>query len=125
MSELEFWHAHPKHPDREQPVTRLHPSEPCGIIPVSQVALLERAHLIGAHHLLGEWQVVARLLAETRRMYPHHGYWSGFLAEIPMSRMHAWRLIQLERHGLAQPGQTYYEAWKSAVGLQTGPEAVA
>lgn len=68
--------------------------------------LLEQAHLIGAHHLQGEWWVTAKLLLEARAEIAQTGSWSGFLAEIPMSRMHAWRLCKLAEAGLAQEGMS-------------------
>lgn len=84
-------------------------------------ALLEQAHLIGAHHLRGEWWITASLLRQVHAEERGNGLWTGFLAEIPMSRMHAWRLLLLAETGLLDPHRSLRSCLAEARVLRDSP----
>jgi hypothetical protein len=84
-------------------------------------ALLEQAHLIGAHHLRGEWWTVAQLLHTAQAEVRQTGSWNGFLAEVPISRMHAWRLLLLAETGLLDPHRSLRSCLAEARVLRDSP----
>lgn len=95
-------------------MTDLRSSDPMWQDSSSANSPLAVAHAIGGLLLAGDWKAAGQLLLEAKqaRLYAAEGTtWRLWLCEIPISRMHAHRLIQVAQYGTPEETASFNQAY--------------